>query len=539
MTDAPPADRLHPWSWVFHALRALREVALPAAVFILLGRKDAFVPLIMGGLAAVVLVAWGVARARAFRYQLLERELLVREGLFVRETRHVPFTRVQAVNERQGPLHRLLGVTELVLESGSAGQPEAVMRVLGVAEAARIAAVLRSAAAMAGTAPDGVARDGDTTAAVDATTAAPMRELLRIPTDELVLHGIISNHGLVVVAIAAGVISQNTDLLDLLPLGLLPTDPQRLLEDGADAAAGISVGLIGGVMVALLLGFVIFVRLLSIAYALVTLHDFTLRRGDDRLRVNRGLLSRVDVSGRVSGFQRIVLRQSVLHRLFRRWTMTVDLAGAAFMDGEGEVIDTRLDTLAPIATEAQAQTLLDEFVPGFRLDALDWRPLHRSAALRRWQKDLWWLSPSIALVVAAAALVPDAPMMPTVAAAMLGVAALAASAWRARRWAEWTAYAATDGVVVFRSGIWSRRWTLVFEDRAQSTTLRRSQRDRREGTASLIVDVQSMTLDHALRIPYLDAADASRLNRLFWRSAAPDAAAPGSMQGTPPGAALG
>ena len=316
MTDAPPADRLHPWSWVFHALRALREVALPAAVFILLGRKDAFVPLIMGGLAAVVLVAWGVARARAFRYQLLERELLVREGLFVRETRHVPFTRVQAVNERQGPLHRLLGVTELVLESGSAGQPEAVMRVLGVAEAARIAAVLRSAAAMAGTAPDGVARDGDTTAAVDATTAAPMRELLRIPTDELVLHGIISNHGLVVVAIAAGVISQNTDLLDLLPLGLLPTDPQRLLEDGADAAAGISVGLIGGVMVALLLGFVIFVRLLSIAYALVTLHDFTLRRGDDRLRVNRGLLSRVDVSGRVSGFQRIVLRQSVLHRLF-------------------------------------------------------------------------------------------------------------------------------------------------------------------------------------------------------------------------------
>ena len=510
MTDALPSDRLHRWSWVFHALRALREIALPAAVFILVGRKDALVPLVMGGLAAVMLVVWGVVRSRMFRYELLERELLVREGLFVRETRHVPFSRVQAVNERQGPLHRLLGVTELVLESGSAGKPEAVMRVLGVAEAARIAAVLRSAAATGGVAPAG--------SSPEVAGAAPMRELLRLPTDELVLHGIISNRGLVVIGLAAGVISQNADLLDLLPIGLLPTDLQRLLVDGADAAGGISVGVILGALVALLLGFLVFVRLLSIAYALVTLHDFTLLRGGDRLRVNRGLLSRVDLSGRVSGFQRIVLRQSLLHRVFRRSAMTVDLAGAAFMVSEGEATNARLDTLAPIATEARAQALLDEFVPGARLDALEWRPLHRSAALRRWQKDLWWLSPPLALVVAAAVLVPAAPMMLTVAAAVLGIAALAASAWRARRWAKWTAYAATDRVVVFRSGVWARRWTLVFEDRAQSTTLRRSPRDRRAGTASLTIDIQSMALGHALRIPYLDAADAARLNALFWRT---------------------
>jgi uncharacterized membrane protein YdbT with pleckstrin-like domain len=96
MTDALPAGRLHPWSWVFHAIRALREVALPALVFMVVGRKDAFGPLVVGAVAAIMLIAWGILRSRTFRYELLERELLVREGFFVRETRHVPFARVQA-----------------------------------------------------------------------------------------------------------------------------------------------------------------------------------------------------------------------------------------------------------------------------------------------------------------------------------------------------------------------------------------------------------------------------------------------------------
>jgi uncharacterized membrane protein YdbT with pleckstrin-like domain len=88
-------------------------------------------------------------------------------------------------------------------------------------------------------------------------------------------------------------------------------------------------------------------------------------------------------------------------------------------------------------------------------------------------------------------------------------------AWR---WARWSAFAASDGVIAFRSGAWARHWTLVFDDRAQSTALRRSPRDRREGTASLAVDVQSMTVSQALHIPYLDAALGERLNARFWRA---------------------
>ena len=502
MTDTLPAGRLHPWSWVFHAIRALREVALPALVFMVVGRKDAFGPLVVGAVAAIILVAWGILRSRTFRYELLERELLVREGLFVRETRHVPFARVQAVNERQGPLHRLLGVTELVLESGAAGKPEAVMRVLGVAEAARIAGMLRSVSTADHATPDVVA----------SPAAAATQELLRIPTDELILHGIISNRGFVVIALAFGIISQNRELLDLLPI-----DFKQLMKDSTDTAAGIDAGAILGVLLVLLLGFVVLVRLLSIAFALFTLHDFTLRRAGDRLRMNRGLLSRVDVSGRVSGFQRIVLEQSLLHRAFRRCAVKVDLAGASLL-GPPEAADSRLDTLAPIATPAKARSLLHELIPGLDIDDLPWQPLHRSAAVRRWQRTTWWLLPTLALGVATAGLIPGLPSVALPGALVAATIALGLSVVHAWRWARWSAFAASDGVIAFRSGAWARRWTLVFDDRAQSTALRRSPRDRREGTASLAVDVQSMTASHALHIPYLDAAIGERLNARFWRA---------------------
>lgn len=502
MTDALPAGRLHPWSWVFHAIRALREVALPALVFMVVGRKDAFGPLVVGAVAAIMLIAWGILRSRTFRYELLERELLVREGFFVRETRHVPFARVQAVNERQGPLHRLLGVTELVLESGAAGKPEAVMRVLGVAEAARIAGMLRSVSTADHATPDVVA----------SPAAAATQELLRIPTDELILHGIISNRGFVVIALAFGILSQNRELLDLLPI-----DFKQLMKDSTDTAAGIDAGAILGVLLALLLGFVVLVRLLSIAFALFTLHDFTLRRAGDRLRMNRGLLSRVDVSGRVSGFQRIVLEQSLLHRAFRRCVVKVDLAGASLL-GTPEAADSRLDTLAPIATPARARSLLQELVPGLDLEAMPWQPLHRSAAVRRWQRTMWWLLPTLTLVVAAAGLIPGLPSVALPGALVAATLGLGLSVMHAWQWARWSAFAASDGVIAFRSGAWARQWTLVFDDRAQSTALRRSPRDRREGTASLAVDVQSMTVSQALHIPYLDAALGERLNARFWRA---------------------
>jgi uncharacterized membrane protein YdbT with pleckstrin-like domain len=115
-------------------------------------------------------------------------------------------------------------------------------------------------------------------------------------------------------------------------------------------------------------------------------------------------------------------------------------------------------------------------------------------------------------------LIPGLPSVALPGALVAATLGLGLSVMHAWQWARWSAFAASDGVIAFRSGAWARQWTLVFDDRAQSTALRRSPRDRREGTASLAVDVQSMTVSQALHIPYLDAALGERLNARFWRA---------------------
>lgn len=490
MNGILPTGRLHPWSWVFYATRALGELALPLIVVLVLRRDDDYVTLLGTAGAAVFIIGFGVLRSRSFRFELLADELVIREGVLIRELRHVPFTRIQSVSERQGLLHRLLRVTELVLESGAGGKPEAVMRVLDPRDATRIGELLRQRRAAVTDTAEGI--------------ATPPQVLLKLPTDELITMGVISNRGLVVVALVAGALSQNAELLRLVPG--IDRLPEAIGAGVADAGGVDPRQLLAGLLVLLLSGFV-FIRLLSVIHAIFAYHDFTLERSGDRLRVRRGLLTRVDVSGRVSGLQRLVLEQTALHRLFRRCRIRVDLASQSVHTAG---IAPQLNQLAPIATLPQAEALLRECVPGLELDRLDWRPLHGSAASRRWLASLRWLLPIAAAMAIAAVLLSDRFDV-RLSAASCGGLLLVFGRWYAARWAATAAHAIGPGVLAWRSGVYSRRWVLVFSDRAQALILRRSPRDRRERTAQFCLDMQGVLLSRALQIPFVAEGDAQAL----------------------------
>jgi len=90
-------------------------------------------------------------------------------------------------------------------------------------------------------------------------------------------------------------------------------------------------------------------------------------------------------------------------------------------------------------------------------------------------------------------------------------------AWlHARLWVEHAAYALSSGAVWFRSGWWNRRLSVARFGKIQSLERAESPFDRRHGMASLHVDTAGASrVGHAVNIPYLDAAVATRLmNRL-------------------------
>ena len=521
MKAPTPAGRLHPWSWLFHAAGALKEIALPLFVLVVVQRERDLLVAGLAGTAAVLVIAYGWVRARNFRYEVLADEIVIREGIFTRETRHVPFTRVQSVSERRGLLHRFIDVTELVLESGSGGRPEAVMRVLYPRDAVRLAEQLRlhraAQADTAGTVDPAASGAAGHPAPSGQGAAAPgpsAEVLLSVPTVELLKLGLISNRGFLVVAMVAGIVSQNTEILERVP------GADRLaeaVEAGFGEAAAAGVLQLAAWLLALLAFALVFVRVLSLAHAVFTHHGFTLTRSGDRLRVRRGLATRIDVSGRVGAIQRLVLERTLLHRLFGRCSLGVDLPAAVVTPSEPV---PRLDHLAPIASAAQAQALIQACLPGLDLQALQWRPLHPGAAWRRWQRTLLWLLPVLAGCTLLAWWLPGLPADSGLAMLALSVALVAASGWHARRWAAWAAYAVDHGVLVWRSGVLTRRWVMLPEGRLQSVMLRRSPADRRAGTAALSADAMGMILSRALEVPWLAEADAVALHARLWRASA-------------------
>jgi len=94
-------------------------------------------------LAGVVAVVWlwvavvVVRQVRAIGYVEREDDLLIRKGVMFRNLVVVPYGRMQYVEETQGPLARVLGITSLQLHTAAAAT-DASIDGLDPAEAARL-----------------------------------------------------------------------------------------------------------------------------------------------------------------------------------------------------------------------------------------------------------------------------------------------------------------------------------------------------------------------------------------------------------------
>lgn len=477
---AAAEHRLHPMSWLFVLVQQLRQFIVPLVALLVFGRGDRneLWPLIGVGVLALVSV-W---QYFTYRYGIAGDRLVVRSGLFERSVRVIPFARIHNVALQQSVLHRLFDVAEVRLESAGGQKPEAQMRVLRMRDAIALEALIRQRGAATASAPADAPVD-------DVLLALPPLEVLRL--------GLISNRGLVVVgAGVAGVSQFNSRLLPNLVEHWGEQAFGWALQHGfgTSAYALAAVSLVVAAIVAL--------RLLSVALALLQFWNFRLTEHARRLTVERGLLARWRTSAARRRIQAWTLREGVLHRVFARRSLEVDTA-VADQAGQGRA----LRELAPIATPARCDALIDHLLPHARWTQLAWRALPASHWWRLW--------------------LPEIPF-PLLAAALLtlkfgpwGLCALAWlpwAAWLARQRARRAAYAINDALVAVRGGWWSRHWRFAEIDRLQALQLARSPLDRRCGTATLALDTMGASaLAPPLRLRFLPAAEAEALYRQLAR----------------------
>jgi len=480
----PSEQRLHPASILFGLIGQIREFFVPLLLAIVAGsqRNDydtvAWIVLIPYTLLAVGRYFW-------FSYRFDPHELVVRSGLIVRNERHIPYARIQNLDAVQNLLHRVLGVVDVRIDTGSGADTDARLSVVTWQAYADMRRRVFEGREPAADLPEGR----------EAGPAA--HELLHLSPRDLATFGLIENRGSIVIAGLMG-------LLWEAGIG------ERLVEQYAGetvAAGGPLSDLVTGaggalwprlaIAAAVIIGILVLIRVLSIALVFVRLYGFRVVRAGEDLRTEYGFFTRVSATIPLRRVQTLTVSNGVLHRLFGRSSIRVDTAG-----GEGRHGGTsRRESLAPVIRREDVATFVHEVLPELDLTSVRWRPAAAGAFKRELRRRA---------VVAALVSMATAYFWQWWALALF--AALAAwGALAASRYVAHLGWAVVDGAVLYRSGWLSRHMTVARFTRIQSVEMWQSPFDRRWSMARVGVDTAGANAgSHRVQVPYLtlDAADA-------------------------------
>lgn len=487
-----PRERLHRLSWIFVSIEYVKQFIVPVLAAIFLGaRQD-------GGawtaLLVLPLIGGALWHQWIYRYGFGPHSLVIREGLLFRNVRHIEYRRIENVDTERNLLHRLFNVAQVRVETSSGGGSEAIVRVLDLAAVQEMRARIFETRDAAG-------------AAAEPIVATQEKVLLHLPPAELVRFGLIDNRGLIVVAAIFGLVTQigSEELLERWMKPFIEALP-------VDSFAALAPMLQAFFIVSTVAGLIAGTRILSVLFAFITLHDFRLTQSQDDLRVQHGLLTRIALTLRRPRIQAVHHRSSILHRLFRRVSLTVDLAGGIGGNNaaqEGNAAQARELWLAPVCTHEKADELIRVALPAVQLEEANWQSLAAGARGRLFRLlTLLWLLMAVPSSIALFGwMIAPWIVLPVIPALWL----------HAHLYVKYTGWALHADYFAVKRGWLTRRLSVTPRNRVQAVRRMESPFDRRYGMASLLVDTAGAR-SRQLRIPYLDGIAASELVRALQRS---------------------
>jgi putative membrane protein len=391
-----------------------------------------------------------------------------------RNVRHVPYARIQNLDLRQNPVHRWLGVADVTVQTASGSEAEARLRVVSLAA---VEALRQRVFADRGEDP-AVPAPGDA-----------RQTLLALGPRELVTFGLLHGRGGVVAAAIAGVAWQWFDSDDTF-WSSRPWEGLPSLQASAWAMLG---------MVLVLVVLLVALRVLSVAWAFVTLAGFRLERSGEDLRTTGGLLTRRQATIPRDRIQVLTIEEGVLPRVFGRVLVQADTAGGAGEDGEQGSEASRA-WIAPVLPRAELPRLLAEVAPEIDLQQAEWRPISPRALARLARKRVLLcglLGAALWAGLGPAGLIAPALLLPL----------LLLAAWARVRT---TAWAVLPRALAVRDGWWTRRTRVVRFAKMQVVQTLASGFDRRARMAHVRVDTAAARSPEIV-VPYLEQDDAQSL----------------------------
>ena len=311
------ANRLHPATLTMGVLNAITGAVIPVAVTAVLGIwAISGLILFAAFVSAAVATVVNVIRYRTLTYQLTEDELLIQEGVLEKTQRVIPFRRIQNIRLEQGPVHRLLSVANVQIETAGTSGAEATLNVIGIKGARQLQRSVQGVTS------------GDTGPHESAPDESPPGELVRkVSLRELVTAGLTSQVTTFLVGLA-GILPLIFPEFDFIP-GPFP-DPFEKLDELPEAVGWNPDGIVGFALKETIVKSLLLVTgglLASVAGYVMLWHGFKLFRSGDTLTWQYGLFTH-----RTGGLPRrrvqvVKIEEPLLRRLAGLATVKADTGG--------------------------------------------------------------------------------------------------------------------------------------------------------------------------------------------------------------------
>ena len=355
----------------------------------------------------VFLVQWW--SYRHLYYELGDEEFSLYSGIFNKKRVHVPYQRIQSVDQRATLPQRVFGVCTVSIDTAGGASNKAVQipyvqktraeelrRELFARKQYAVAAQAGApvpggpvaapfpGAAEAGNVLDAPAEIWDDVRGVFGGAAVDTGRVTYeygLSNKELVLTGLSNNTAFLVVVI--GLVGAFAQLVDeILPLFMGSSDQVM------NALMSTGVGLFGGNVVAVGVATFVLVSIvlwiLSAAGACIAFGGFRARRRDSRIEVERGLLQHQFQGVDIDRVQSVVVRQSLIRRLLGYCEVSLGRIDAASEGQEGQQQGPGHQGIVvyPFVKLERVPEILAGLVPEFADVPVDNKPVAR-VALRR------------------------------------------------------------------------------------------------------------------------------------------------------------
>ena len=478
-TENTNGIRLHKLSPLFILFNGIKQAIIPlllgGSYYRMSNNMEHFVTafIILGALLPI-LSYW------FYHYWINTDALVVKEGIFFKKNRKIPYKRIQNVNVLQGPLQRILKVATLQLESASGGKPEAVLRVVDLTVVETIKHKVKQATLVA----------NENTQSKQ-TTAEPAEPLLRLSTNEVIKIGVISQKGMVIGAVLFGFMAQNQAFIDSLVnyFNLFFTLPDFTKITLAQSLVYISV-----------IGLVIFISLqiLSIIWAMLKFFKFEISKQSNRLQASMGLLAKISATIPLKRIQLFRINENPLHKLFKTQSITIETAGGVNTDKAGIV----MRWIAPLIGRDKTSAFLAQVEEKINYQEIIWQNI----PARAWKRVIKRALIQLVLFSVGLITVASVPAIEVRFYAWIIILCMVPLTYvYAKNYVKKTAYFINDDIICFKSGIWFGKQSLLKISNIQTIEIIETFFDRRNKMATLEIDTAgSNPLLHHIKIPYLE-----------------------------------